>query len=168
MDRTYTTGDVSKRFNVERKTVRDWADKYFTDYLSDSASPGPNITKRFTDADLRVFSLWAQYHSEGRTVEETIADLEQGIRGEPPAEPYTQRQQELALNQLLNLKNQLQNENDELQKKLEELQSGLDDAKQIASKAEGERDAYKMQLEATQSRLEDVLIELALLKHQPK
>lgn len=55
-----TTGNVAKIFGVNQQTVKTWAYK-FSEYLSTTANPAKGVTRSFTQQDLMVFALVAEY-----------------------------------------------------------------------------------------------------------
>jgi hypothetical protein len=79
-----TAGDVARIFRVDKKTVKTWAHK-FRDYLSPTANPPKGNTHLFSQRDLMVLALVAQYWEEEPDYEHTYAMLN---RGDQYAEHY--------------------------------------------------------------------------------
>lgn len=55
-----TVGDVAKIFSVDQRTIKTWAYK-FREYLSSAANPAKGVARSFSQHDLMVFALVAQY-----------------------------------------------------------------------------------------------------------
>lgn len=55
-----TVGDVAKIFGVDQQIVKTWAYK-FREYLSPTANPAKGVTRSFSQHDLMVLALIAQY-----------------------------------------------------------------------------------------------------------
>lgn len=162
----YSTGDVAKRFNVKTKTVRDWADKYFTDFLSTGASPGSGKNKTFTDSDLEVFAVWEHYRTEGKTVDDVCASLRNGERMTPPDEPATEAEKRLVISQIMLKNTELQQENERLHQELEAANEKMSALVNETIRTKAQSDIWKSQYESLQSRIDDLMGELAVLKHQ--
>ncbi len=64
MPTTYTTKQTANILQVAPNTLRNWSDQY-ADYLSESARPGAQPERRFTDKDLTVLTYIKQLRSEG-------------------------------------------------------------------------------------------------------
>lgn len=81
----YTSGQISALFNISTETVRTWCQE-FERHLSPRANPGHRQKRAFTDDDLEIFALIANFKSESLTFADIHAALDNGERGIPPLE----------------------------------------------------------------------------------
>lgn len=165
-DKFYSTGDVSERFGVKRQTVRRWAEEYFADFLSPEANPGEGRNKKFTDADLTVFGLWIEGQSRGLTVEEVKAALRNGDRGEIPLPPLSKSQQELALSQVITQNVELKSKIERLEEEIKNIGVTLNKKNEEVASEKARGDIMEQQYQSAQKRVEEMIVELALLKRQ--
>jgi DNA-binding transcriptional MerR regulator len=162
----YSMGDVAKRFGVQNNTVRRWAREYFPDFMSEGAKPTEGGYHKFNYADLTVFATWVRLQSEGRPVEEAKAFLRNGERDVPPDEPMSDEQKNLVMSQVVIQNHQLKEQVTELEGAIENLQ---DKVKQQEKENAGEvkrGDMWETEYRAAQKRIEELIVELALLKRQ--
>lgn len=78
-----TTKQLSDFLNVSTETVRGWSIE-FARYLSPTATPSAGRHRRFTDNDMRVFTLIAELKNSGLLYEDIHAALTSGQRGDLP------------------------------------------------------------------------------------
>ena len=80
----WTTGDIQKIYSVSPQTIRNWTAK-FAEFLSIGANPPAKGTRRkFTEDDLKVFSLIVEMTAMGDTYEDVEKALKKGDRGDLP------------------------------------------------------------------------------------
>ena len=80
----YSSKHLALLFGVSLETVRNWCDE-FSDYLSATANPGKGRHRSFTEEDMGVMSLIAQFKRQGMMYEDIHVSLKSGERGEVPA-----------------------------------------------------------------------------------
>jgi DNA-binding transcriptional MerR regulator len=71
-------------FGVAVETARGWAAE-FERHLSPRANPGTNKTRAFTQTDLEILALVAEYKEQRLTFNDIHTALDNGQRGTPPA-----------------------------------------------------------------------------------
>lgn len=79
----FTPGDLQRKYGVSRQTISNWA-AAFARFLSPLANPPGGAKRRFTEDDIRVFSLVAEMKERGLNTDEIGATLAAGQRGELP------------------------------------------------------------------------------------
>jgi DNA-binding transcriptional MerR regulator len=79
----YRTSHVCALFDVSYETVRIWTNE-FRNFLSPTATPDKHRQRRFTEEDMRVFSLIADMKKQGMTYADIHASLHNGQRGKSP------------------------------------------------------------------------------------
>jgi DNA-binding transcriptional MerR regulator len=79
----YTTQHLKQFFKISHQTAKNWS-KEFAAYLSPTATPGERRQRLFTDEDLSVLALVAEYMKSGKHYEDVHIALATGQRGEIP------------------------------------------------------------------------------------
>ena len=79
----YSSQHVVTLFNVSRQTVSDWSEE-FARWLSPGANPSKGGHRRFTEKDMRVFSLVAQMRASALGFSDIHASLSAGQLGDMP------------------------------------------------------------------------------------
>lgn len=116
----YTSRDVTEFFNITHETVRVWSNE-FARHLSPGATPGDGRHRRFTQDDIRVFSLVSELKARRMTFMDIHASLDAGQRGDLPSKDEVgivvaeYQQKMMALQALLQ---DVRRERDELLEKL--------------------------------------------------
>jgi DNA-binding transcriptional MerR regulator len=163
---SYTTGDIAKRFNVSRQTVRRWADEYFPDFLSPESKSDKGARRIFNDADMGVFSLWMELEKQGKDVETVRGYLRTGERRMPPPVPPTEEQKDMMMSQVYLMNQELKLRVEELEDEIDRIKNeSLEKDKRIAG-AEARENLVTSEWQKAQKRAEELMIELALLKRQ--
>lgn len=168
----YKTRHICTLFDISEETVRVWVNE-FAEYLSPTATPGKHKQRTFTDRDMAILSLVAEYKGRGRTFAEIHFALKSGQRGVAPAIPpeqmdaitSTDRESQLAF-QNQHLQRDLVEVNERLQKALGELES-LRDVRdenirlkaQIESVREHEKQLIDM-VDRLTRRMEDIALQM--------
>lgn len=80
----YKSGDIRTLLLVPNSTFNEWC-KEFASYLSPTATPDDNRKRRFTDDDIKVFTLIQEMKQGGKFFEDIHASLRAGQRGEMPS-----------------------------------------------------------------------------------
>jgi DNA-binding transcriptional MerR regulator len=83
MPTNYATKQAATKLQVSPNTLRNWSDQY-SDYLSESARPGYQPERRFTEKDLTILGYIKQLRAEGmkedgikeRLTETSFTDIE--------------------------------------------------------------------------------------------
>ncbi|MEZ4672595.1 MAG: MerR family transcriptional regulator [Anaerolineae bacterium] len=133
MEQFFTTGNVTKLFNISPQTVKNWCDE-FAKYLSSSATPGDGKKRIFTLNDVRVLALVADYHKRGFRWDDAHLALVNGQVGEIPQETDIVNQPPPAL--------------------LVSLRDKITDLETSIKKVESERDEYKGQVRLLEKQLD--------------
>jgi hypothetical protein len=76
-----SVAEVARTFRVDRETVKSWA-HHFKEHLSPGANPGKGIPRRFTPADMQVFSYVQMYWEEDPDIESIRIGLNCGDHAE--------------------------------------------------------------------------------------
>lgn len=162
----YTMGDVAKRFGVQNNTVRRWAREYFSDFMSEGAKPQEGGYHKFNDMDLGIFATWVRLQSDGKSVEDAKAYLRSGERDVPPEIPMSDDQKNLVLNQIIIQNTQLKEQVSELEGEIDELQDTIKEQEKDNAGEVRRGDMWEKEYRVAQKRIEEMIVELALLKRQ--
>lgn len=151
---SYTTQHLAVFFGRSKATVRNWSVE-FADYLSPTATPEEGKVRYFTEEDLKVFALIADYKDRDQTYEQIHMALSSGARGALPdlseseiqSLATSERERRIAL------------EVEALQRTIVQLRQDLHLAQEkanIVDEVNLENMRLKTQLELTQQQLEEV------------
>jgi DNA-binding transcriptional MerR regulator len=143
----YSSKHLELIYNVSHETVRRWAEE-FAEFLSVTANPGKGKHRIFTDEDMQVLSLVAEYKDRNSTYEDIHAALRSGQRGDMPTLPPPEVQAIVL------------GENEKrLALELDYLKRALQEAQHEARRAEVIREEnikLKAQMEMTEQRVGDL------------
>jgi DNA-binding transcriptional MerR regulator len=143
----YSSKHLELIHNVSHETVRRWAEE-FAEFLSVTANPGKGKHRIFTDEDMQVLSLVAEYKDRNSTYEDIHAALRSGQRGDMPTLPPPEVQAIVL------------GENEKrLALELDYLKRALQEAQHEARRAEVIREEnikLKAQMEMTEQRVGDL------------
>jgi DNA-binding transcriptional MerR regulator len=164
----YTSRHLATLFGVTIETIRLWTIE-FADYLSPTARPGTNKIRLYSQSDLEVMTLVAEFKVQNRTYTEIHATLKSGQRGEPKVQSpdditdlaSSTREQRLALEverlqrQLVEVRHEL-----ELQRKVaEQVYATREENMHLKARAdliEQERQRLLQQLAELNARIEQL------------
>jgi DNA-binding transcriptional MerR regulator len=132
----YTTKHLIDLYAISHETVRVWAEE-FREYLSVSATPPKGARRVFTDSDLEVFSLVADYKRRGLTYADAHTSLRAGQRGDIPNPESVDRLPAV------------------IQDTVRRLNTEIDDLRKLLKAAETERDMARGKVE----HLDKLLVE---------
>jgi DNA-binding transcriptional MerR regulator len=151
---SYTTQHLAVFFGRSKATVRNWAVE-FADYLSPTATPEEGKVRYFTDEDLKVFALVADYKDRDQTYEQIHLALSSGLRGTPP----DLSEQEIQSLSTSERERRIALEVEALQRTIVQLRQELHQTQEKAQKVDEvnlENMRLKTRLELTQQQLEEV------------
>lgn len=148
----YQTKDIIRQFGVSPQTVRTYADE-FSRYMSPTANPPAGQQRNFTDEDLAVFALIVQLKRQGATYETIHAALASGQRGDAFQQADFLNEAEASANResssVVALRRELVALKQLHETELQELRSERD-------KAVGQAEAYKEQLQAKETQVDNL------------
>ena len=164
----YTSRHLATLFGVTIETIRLWTIE-FADYLSPTARPGTNKTRLYSQADLEVMTLVAEFKAQNRTYTEIHATLKSGQRGEPKVQSpdditdlaSSTREQRLALEverlhrQLAEVRHELESQ----RKVAEQVQAMREDNVHLKARADlidQERQRLLQEIAALNARIEQL------------
>jgi len=152
----YTTKHATNLFSVSHETVKNWSQE-FADYLSPSATPPAGTKRVFTDDDLRVFALVADYKKRGLTYADAQLALRSGQRADIPQPDTIDRLPAVVQDMIVRLRSDM-----------ERLQSQLETEKGNTNKALGQVELLKDQLADKERQVRELLEENARMKAAQK
>jgi DNA-binding transcriptional MerR regulator len=146
----YSSHNVCEFFEISRETVRSWS-REFAPYLSPTANPEQGRQRQFTDADLRVLSLVADFKKQGLLYSDAHAALQAGQRGDLPDTVHAIVPGE---------RNRLA----EMEQQVRELRAALSEAIEDRQNFAGQVEALTKQLEQTRRELREAYKEIGRLE----
>lgn len=150
----YTTSDLTRKFEVSRQTISNWAKEYEL-FLSPTANPPSGSQRRFVEDDIKVFTLVDEMKKRGMKTEEIIMALHSGQRGELPDDSEFLPTVPLSGAMLA-----LQNHVLELEERIQQLRTERD-------RTAGQNELLKQQLEFSQQEIIRLSVEISRLKNNP-
>lgn len=151
---TYSSRHLSALFDITTETVRAWSEEFGT-YLSTNANPGRGRHRSFTEGDLEVFALIAEYKNRGLTFQDVHIALQNGQRGEAPDMSPDEVQSLIVSEQEKRLSFEIQVLQTELQKRQSQIETLLAEVETIKPIRE-ENIQLKADLRYAQQREEEL------------